>query len=155
MHLEGAEVKKILLTVTLPFIVMGTFGCSSGAYSYEEAIKRGDVVYQVDVANLDKFEQFLMNISRKKVDTIRVTGYTNEGDPIFQDLKFDGKAIQYTYDNSNDAYAGKDEAIEKAVCTEIIKKENEQAKVEYIVSGCSTGNDRVLIRVEKDRLKHD
>ncbi len=147
--------KRFLLIMLLFSIVISTMGCSNGAYSSEEAIKRGDIVYQVEVANLDRFENFLNNLSNKKEDTIRVTGYTHEGDPIFQDLQFDGKAIQYTYDNSNDEYAGKDKGIEKDVCTEIIKKENEQGKVEFFVSGCSKGNDRFLISVEKDKLKHN
>jgi hypothetical protein len=112
----------------LLLVVISTIGCSSGAYSYEEVIKRGDIVYQVKVDNLERFEKFLDNLSNKKEDTIRVTNYTKEGDPIFEDLQFDGKSIQYTYDNSNDAYAGNDKGIEKDVCTEIIKKENEQGQ---------------------------
>lgn len=39
------------------------------------------------------------------------------------------------------------------VCTEIIKNENEQSEVEFLISGCSKGNDRFLISVEKDKLK--
>jgi hypothetical protein len=137
----------------LPSILVSIIGCSNRAYNSEEAIKRGDIVYQAKVANLERFEQFLINLSNKKEDTIRVTGYTDEGDPIFQDLQFDGKVIQYTYDNSNDDFAGDDKGIKKDVCTEIIKKENEQTEVEFLISGCSKGNDRFLIRVEKDKLK--
>jgi len=131
--------------------VVSTIGCSNRAYNSEEAIKRGDIVYQAKVSNLERFEQFLINLSNKKEDTIRVTGYTDEGDPIFQDLRFDGKVIQFTYDNSNDEFAGKDKGIEKGVCTEIVKKENEQSEVEFLISGCSKGDDRFLIRVEKDK----
>ena len=142
--------KKFLLIMILLSIVISTIGCSSGAYSSKEAIKRGDIVYQVKVANLERFEKFLHNLSNNKEDIIRVTGYTHEGDPIFQDLQFDGKVIQYTYDNSNDEYAGSDKGMEKDVCTEIIKKENEQDEVEFFVSGCTKGNDRFLLSVEKD-----
>ncbi|MFJ7732537.1 DUF4362 domain-containing protein [Lysinibacillus sp. NPDC097231] len=63
-------------------------------YSSEEAIIRGDIDYWVKVANLERFEKFLNNLSNKKEDTIRVTGYTIEGDLIFQDLHFDGKVIR-------------------------------------------------------------
>ncbi|ETI66175.1 DUF4362 domain-containing protein [Neobacillus vireti] len=148
--------KRFLLAMMLLSIVISTIGCSSnGAYSSEEAIKRGDIVYQGEAANLERFEQFLLNLSNKKEDTIRVTGYTDEGDPIFKDLQFDGKDIQYTYDNSKDEYGGKDKGIVKDVCTEITKKENEQGEVEFFISGCSKGNDGFLIRVEKDKLKHN
>jgi len=133
----------------------GIIGCSkNGAYNSEEAIKRGDIVYQNEVVNLERFEKFLINISNKKEDTIRVTGYTDEGDPIFKDLHFDGKIIHFTYDNSNDKFAGKDKGIEKDVCTEIIKAENELGKIEFLISGCSKGNDQFLIQVDKDKLKH-
>lgn len=155
IRLGGEEVKRFLLIMIFLSIVISTIGCSKGAYSSEDAIKRGDIVYQVEVANLERFEDFLNNLSNKKDDTIRVTSYTHEGNPIFQDLQFDGKAIQYTYDNSNDEYAGKDKGIAKDVCSEIMKKENEQGEVEFFVSGCSKDNDRFLIRVEKDKLKHN
>lgn len=140
--------------VILFLIVISIIGCSrNGAYGYEEAIKKGDVVYQYGVVNLERFKQFLINLSNKKEDTLRVTGYTHEGDPIFHDLQFDGKVIQYTYDNSNDEFAGNDKGIERDVCKEIIEKENAQGDVEFLISGCSKGNDRFLIRVEKNKLK--
>ncbi len=79
MNFEG-EMKRFLLIVMLLSLVMNTIDCSKNrAYSSEESIKRGDVVYQVEVANLERFEQFLTNLSRKEKDTVRVTGYTDEG----------------------------------------------------------------------------
>ena len=63
--------------------------------------------------------------------------------------------MKYTHDNSNDAYAGNDKGIEKDVCTEIIKKENEQGQVDFFVSGCAKQQDSFLFRVEKSKLKHD
>lgn len=129
---------------------IGIIGCSkSEAYGSEEAIKRGDIVYQNEVVNLERFEKFLNNLSNKKEDTIRVTGYTDEGDPIFQDLRFDGEVIHYIYDNSNDAYAGKDKGKETDVCKEVIEKENTQGEIEYLISGCSKNIQNFLIRVEK------
>ncbi|WP_158598381.1 DUF4362 domain-containing protein [Falsibacillus albus] len=144
---------KFISTLTIILIVITTFGCSNGAYSYDKAVKRGDVVYQSKVDNLDRFEQFLINLSDKKKDKIRVTEYTLEGDPIYHDLQFDGKVIRYIYDNSNDEYGGNDKGIKRDLCTGIIKKENEQGYVEFIISGCSNENDRILLRVEKDALK--
>ena len=111
--------KRYLFLLLLISIILGTIGCSNGAYNSKEAIKRGDVVTRDEVANIERFENFLTNISNKKEDTIRVTGYTHEGDPIFQDLQFDGKAIQYTYDDSNDQHGGDDKGIEKDVCNNL------------------------------------
>ncbi|WP_445492576.1 DUF4362 domain-containing protein [Niallia sp. 03133] len=147
--------KRFLFAVILFLIVVSILGCSrDGAYGSEEAIKRGDIVYQNEVVHLERFEKFLINLSNKKEDTIRITGYTDEGDPIFQDLQFDGKIIQYTYDNSNDAFAGNDKGIEKDVCKEILEKEKKQGEVEFLISDCSKGMDRFLIRVEKEKLKY-
>lgn len=142
------KVKSYIFVVF--FVVISIIGCSkSGAYGSEEAIKRGDVVYQNEVVNLEKFEQFLINLSNKKEDTIRVTSYTHEGDPIFQDLRFDEEVIHYSYDNSNDKYAGKDKGKETDVCKEVIEKENTQGEIEYLINGCSKNLERILIRVEK------
>ena len=140
--------KRFIFIIIL--VAISIIGCSkSGAYGSEEAIKGGDVVYQNEIVNLERFEQFLINLSNKKEDTIRVTGYTHEGDPIFQDLQFDGEIIHYTYDNSNDEYAGKDKGKETDVCKEVIGKENTQGEIEYLISGCSKNLERILIRVEK------
>ena len=136
----------IFLVLSLLLFMMG---CSQNeAYGLDEAIKRGDVVYQSEVINLERFEQFINNLSNKKEDKIRVTGYTHEGDPIFQDLQFDGKVIHYRFDNSNDEFAGNDKGVQTDICTEIIEKENEQGEVEYLISGCSKNQDDFLIRVE-------
>lgn len=142
--------EKFIIIVIISLVAIGIIGCAkSEAYGSEEAIKRGDIVYQNEVVNLERFEEFLMNLSNKYEDTIRVTGYTDEGDPIFQDLRFDGEVIHYIYDNSNDEYAGKDKGKETDVCKEIIGKENTQGEIEYLISGCSKNLQNFLIRVEK------
>ncbi|MGG3889595.1 DUF4362 domain-containing protein [Metabacillus fastidiosus] len=142
--------KSYLFIVILLFVVISISGCSkSGAYGSEEAIKRGDIVYRNEVVNLEKFEQFLINLSNKKEDTIRVTAYTHEGDPVFQDLRFDGEVIHYSYDNSNDKFAGNDKGKDSDVCKEVIEKENTQGEIEYLISGCSKNLEHILISVEK------
>jgi hypothetical protein len=144
--------KRLIFSVILFWVVIGIIGCSqSEAYGSEEAIKKGDIVYRKEVFNLERFEQFLINLSNKKEDTIRVTGYTDEGDPIFQDLQFDGKVIHYIYDNSNDEYGGKDKGRETDVCKEVIGKESTQGEIDYLISGCSKNLPHFLIRVEKKR----
>ncbi|MGE6486948.1 DUF4362 domain-containing protein [Paenisporosarcina sp. NPDC076898] len=146
--------KRLLVIVIAFFVAITIIDCSkSTAYGSEEAIKRGDVVYRNEVHNLGRFEQFLNNVANKKKDTIRITGYTKEGDPIFQDLQFDGKIIQNTYNNSNDEYAGEDKGIETDVCTEIIQEEKVQGEVEFLISGCSKDLDHFLLSVKKNKLK--
>ena len=151
--------RRSLLGLCLIFVVLFILGCSnvanfsevvkSGAYSYEEAVKRGDIVFQAEVENFERFEQFLNNIANKTEDTIRITGYTHEGDPIFEDLHFDGNEIHYTHDNSHDEFAGSDRGITKEVCKEIVDITTEQGNTEYWLSGCLNGNDLWLITVDK------
>lgn len=108
-------------------------------------MKRGDItISPTEVHNLDRFEQFLNNVSAKKEDTVRVTAYTTEGDPIFKDLHYDGEKIQYSYDNSNDAYGGEDKGVDTDVCTEITTKVNEHGSEEYYVTRCSKNADYYL-----------
>ena len=130
-------------------VVLILNGCSNAdAYDSTEAIKRGDITFSPKgVHNLDRFEQFLNNVSAKKEDTVRVTSYTIEGDPIFEDLQYDGEKIQYSYDNSNDAFGGEDKGIDSDVCTEITSKVNERGREEYYITGCSKNTDYVLLEI--------
>lgn len=139
---------KFLFGSLLLFIIC-LFGCSKNdEYNEEEALRRGDIVYQNKVKNIKRLNEFIANFSNNKPDTIRITVFTKEGDPIFQDLKFDEEAIQYNYDNSNDQYAGKGKGIKFDVCKSIAKKENDQNIFEYYLSNCTKNHEYFLIPVE-------
>lgn len=43
----------------------------------------------------------------RKESKVRITGYTEEGAPIISDLNFNGKEIEYIFDNSRDKHGGK------------------------------------------------
>lgn len=130
----------------IPLLLLGgLLGCSgkndpaktaSQAYSSQEAIKRGDVVYLSEVYNWDVFERFMANLSNNQPDRIRVTGYTDEGDPIFKDLVFDGKTIDYTYDDSNDAFGGPNKGVRTNTCS-TVTSEDSQGEVRYSISDCT------------------
>lgn len=141
--------KKLIITVSSLLL----FACSKsqGGYGLEEAIDRGDVVYQSKVHNFNVFQNFLKKVEQKEEDQIRITAYTKEGDPIFQDLKFDGKTIHYVYDDSNDQYGGSTKKVRED-CTKIIEKENGQDSVDYFVSGCPNNKEHFLINVEKSKI---
>lgn len=144
--------KKVNFLLLTPLLLVGVWGCSdnttssfpkSEPYSSEEAISKGDVVFIDKVYNPEKFEQFMTNLTNKKADRIRVTSYTDEGDPIFKDLKFDGDVISYIYDTSNDAFGGSNNAVRTDTCTEVTSKENTQGEITYTISGC-TNNDSAM-----------
>lgn len=146
LFVRGDLMYKVLL---FSLIVLILTGCSNdGAYDSLEAINRGDItISPKGVHNLDRFEQFLNNLSAKKEDSVRLTAYTIEGDPIFKDLHYDGEKIQYSYDNSNDAYRGEGKGVESDVCTEITSKVNEQGSEEYYVTGCSKNAEYYLLEI--------
>ncbi|MGO4109990.1 DUF4362 domain-containing protein [Paenibacillus sp. YAF4_2] len=150
--------KPIVILTVFTLLIAGCSnqnGHSSGGskpYSYEEAISKGDVVFFNDVHNVEKFNQFLTDLGNKKVSSIRVTGYTDEGDPIFKDLKFDGEVIHYTYDDSNDKFGGTQKGVRTDTCSEVTS-ENVEEEVQYTLSGCTTNDSEMsyfLLRTKKE-----
>ncbi|WP_410984205.1 DUF4362 domain-containing protein [Bacillus cereus] len=73
------------------------------------------------VSNLHKFEKFVVNVEKDVTDKIRIVNYTDEGDPIFQTLEYDGEEIIYTSDSSQDKFAGKDKGVYSDTCKKITK----------------------------------
>ncbi|MNO61145.1 hypothetical protein D3C76_517820 [compost metagenome] len=143
------KVNVLILSILL---LAGVWGCSdhkvdslpkSEPYTSEEAISRGDIVSIEKVYNLDTFKQFMTNFSSKKADSIRVTSYTDEGDPIFKDLQFDGNMINYSYDTSNDAFGGRNTGVRTDICAEVTSRKNTQGEVIYSISGCTTNDSDI------------
>ena len=108
------------------------------SYSPEEAIENGDVVnLHGEISNLQRFETFIEKVKHDAEDEIRITIYTVEGAPIFYNLHYDGSKIQYTYDNSQDGFAGSEKGIESTSCSNIVSKSVENG-VKYLLSECSS-----------------
>ncbi|WP_236690836.1 DUF4362 domain-containing protein [Lysinibacillus xylanilyticus] len=138
--------KKISLILSLILLSIVLLGCQQESeinnpkksYSSEEAIENGDVVnLHGEISNLDRFESFIENVEKGAKDEIRITMYTIEGDPIFYNLNYNGNKIQYTYDNSQDGYAGTGKGIESTSCSNIESRNTENG-VEYYLSECSS-----------------
>ncbi len=128
------------------FLLIGLLGCQQNSesnnpkkpYDSEEAIENGDVVNRHgEISNLEKFENFIKNVESGAKDKIRITMYTHEGDPIFDNLNYDGNKIQYTHDDSQDGYAGSEKGIKSTSCSNIESRNNEDG-VEYYLSECSS-----------------
>jgi spore coat polysaccharide biosynthesis protein SpsF (cytidylyltransferase family) len=133
------QLKIVFLSIILCVVLSGcTSSNKSESYSSQEAKKRGDIVYSGEVYNVERFDRFTDNVKNKKADQIRVTGYTDEGDPIFKDLVFDGEVIHYTYDTSHDKFGGSGTGKYSDVCTQI-KNENGL----YSLSNCSKNSEQM------------
>jgi hypothetical protein len=143
--------KWILSVFSILLFSMNLIGCQqnnstknpSKPYLPEKAIKNGDIVnVHGKISNLEKFLQFVKNVNNGVKDKVRITSYTTEGDPIFDNLDFNGKNIKYTYDNSQDSF-GRPE-IKSDTCSEI-GSTNTVNGVEYHLSKCSSNVGKTFI----------
>lgn len=106
-------------------------------YSTED-VKESDVVDRHgEISNIDIFETFIDHVRSGVKDEIRISVYTTEGDPIFHNLNYDVNKIQYTYDNSQDVYAGTGKGKESTSCSNIESRNTENG-VEYYLTECTS-----------------
>ncbi len=132
------------------FLLLST-ACSNGAYNSDEAIERGDVVTQAGVENPGPFIEFMKNVEDKNEATLRITGYTKEGDPIFHDVEYDGKRFDFSYDDSHDQYGGKDRGVTTDTCTELKQRETPNDEIGFYLTGCSNEKEHPLLELSKEQ----
>ena len=85
-------------------------------YTAERAAANSDVVnIHGKYRNLDRWKAFLSSVDAGRPDSVRITQYTIEGDPIFFELVYDGRSVAYTFDNAMDAY-GANQGRPSTVC---------------------------------------
>lgn len=136
---RGGIVRPIIFMLILTMLLTG---CSTvSQYSLQEAKENGDIVVGPGgPLNTEKIIAFISNVDRVRESKLRITSFTDEGDPIISDLHFDGKKIQYSYDSSRDKFGGKSRGKSKTSCERIDKKEvSREGKAEgtqYILTGC-------------------
>ncbi|MDQ0195254.1 DUF4362 domain-containing protein [Paenibacillus wynnii] len=114
-------------------------GCNS--YSAEEAKKNGDIITgPPGEINFEKIDKFIEDIENDHESKIRITSYSEEGDPILNDIVYKNGVIEYTYDSSRDKHGGKDKGKYKTQCKKIetreITGEGEKDRTEYILTEC-------------------
>ncbi|MEW4305983.1 DUF4362 domain-containing protein [Rossellomorea marisflavi] len=140
---------RTLIPVIL-LIVLST-ACSNGAYNSDEAIERGDVVVQNGVENPGPFIEFVKNVEGKNEATLRITGYTKEGDPIFHDVEYDGSKFAFSHDNSHDKHGGSDRGVTTDSCTEMEQRETPNDDIGFYVTGCSKEKEHRLLELSKEQ----
>ncbi len=115
-------------------------------YKSEHAEMNGDVVnMHGQITNLDKWVQFMENVKNGTPDEAHVTFYTIEGDPIFQDLLYDGQTIEYTYDNTKDAFGSPKKTT--AFCKSIDRNRVKQG-TQYTLGQCDRDEQTFYFTVE-------
>ncbi|HEK9101299.1 DUF4362 domain-containing protein [Bacillus pfraonensis] len=119
-------------TSLIYLFIVSLVACSQSNSKIDE---KNDVIAKGhEISNLHKFEKFVTNVEKGDRDKIRIVNYTDEGDPIFQTLEYDGKAISYSLDSSYDKFAGKDERIYSDTCKKVIKDIRED--IRYTLHDC-------------------
>ncbi|MEJ8305315.1 DUF4362 domain-containing protein [Saccharibacillus sacchari] len=113
-----------------------------GDYRYDsvQAVKNGDVVQTIGkIENFDAWEDFLEAVEQSRPASVQKVGYTIEGDPIFDNLHFDGQTIQYVYDDTLDRFGSHSKEFEtcEKVLIEPIPAELHMSGEVYRLSGCS------------------
>jgi len=108
--------------------------------SFAEAEKAGYVAIGPDgIANVDRLDLFHDRIQKHKKSQLTIVSFTDEGDPIFLDLKFDGQDIHYERDNTWDKFGGNNKGIEATTCSSFNKRPSNEIsnRTEYVLSDCS------------------
>ncbi|WP_127581996.1 DUF4362 domain-containing protein [Paenibacillus koleovorans] len=127
---------RYLYILLLTLIVMSA--CQS--YSPQKAIENGDVVFGPGgPANYEKLDRFMEDFEHKRVSKLRITSYTEEGDPIIQDLNYNGATIKYQFDSSRDQYGGKQSGKQKTICQRMEKQASRSVEPlgdRYVLADC-------------------
>jgi hypothetical protein len=90
-----------------------------------------------NVSNLNRLDVFVENVAAKKSDEIKITHYTFEGDPIYDEVTFDGKQLTITNDNTEDKFGSGE--IFTYTCKNMTKNESDTA-LEYLLKDCESSD---------------
>ena len=128
--------KRTLLILLFIILSSTLIACQQAE---DQQVKDNDVVFSNDgeISNLDKLEEFIKNIEDGDEDKVRIVRYTIEGDPIFNTLDYNGENIKYTYDDSQDEYAGSNKGEKSTTCANLESRKTKDG-VEYHLSDCSS-----------------
>lgn len=146
-------IKKAIKKGIIPVLIMMLFllsACSPALemYDLETAIKNSDVVnVHGQTYNVEQLNAFLANVKSGHKAKVQITEYTNEGDPIFQILEYNGQVIRYTYDNSKDKFAGSDKGQKQQEMVDILREENTDTVIWYLVD--AQGNKNAIFSMQK------
>ena len=116
---------------------------SSSTYTHSDE----DIIDKLgEVTNLQRFVDFVRNVSGKQNDKIRIVSYTTEGGQILKDLIFDGNNIMYTIDSTRNHNG--EQLVAATTCQSIEKIESSELTV-YKINECEEELDNYLLVIKK------
>lgn len=139
--------KKIMMLMILSIVLTS---CSSepiqensplhkNMTSREATAKGYVVVGPSGLANVDTLEQFYEDVQKKVKNQLTLARYTDEGDPIYINLEFDGEKVIYVHDNTWDEFGGQDKGVRETTCTLMEKRVGPYGNLngtEYYLTSC-------------------
>ncbi|KZZ84688.1 DUF4362 domain-containing protein [Bacillus sp. SJS] len=139
--------KRIVFMLTM--LVLS--GCSGMSLVNGYSPSDRDVINKHgEIKNLELFMDFKENAEKGIKDKIRIVSYTTEGDPMIQDLEFDGKVIKSRFDGTRDQF-GKEE-VTYASC-KTIEKSEQQESTEYILKQCGKDNGESTVLTIREQKR--
>ncbi|MFD2445076.1 DUF4362 domain-containing protein [Bacillus sp. CGMCC 1.16607] len=109
-----------------------------------------------NVKNLKRLDQFVKLVSDGVKDSIRITNYTIEGDPIFNEVVYDEKQLTITNDTTEDKFGPKERTT--YTCKNIERNETDSELV-YMLMDCEatdgTKGDKPLLKIRYNLAEQD
>jgi hypothetical protein len=109
-----------------------------------------------NVKNLERLDLFVENFSSNNEDHIKITHYTIEGDPIYDEITYDGSVLTITNDNTEDKFGSGE--ITTFTCKSITRNESE-TNLEFLLMGCVTPEgqtgDFPIVSIDYDLASQD
>ncbi|NGZ77642.1 DUF4362 domain-containing protein [Saccharibacillus alkalitolerans] len=109
-------------------------------YGWEQSKRYGDIAQGPSgTLHIEKWQAFLKRIDQRQPASVQIALYTDEGDPVFENMNYDGHSIHYLYDNSLDAYGLPEKR--STTCEKIVNRpkfpHSDEPMTEYVLYGCS------------------
>lgn len=101
--------KRWIMAIT-SLVYLAACSQDNGPQTDKAEINRADevVIGHNAIENADRFHAFSKSVSQQQKDEIRIMQRTIEGDPIYQNVRFNGKEYEYTHDSREDAFGSKE-----------------------------------------------
>jgi len=110
--------------------------------SFREAEDAGYVaIGPAGIANVEKLDDFYERYAQGDNSRITIVHYTDEGDPIYLDLDYDGETITFVRDDSWDAFGGQDKGVKETRCSSLSVRTGEYGVTygtQYVLGDCSS-----------------
>jgi len=146
------KLRIVFATLILALVVSG---CSNlqetqQLQPQESKVVQGNIIVSQndDASDIKDLGNFLEAVNNGKQANLQIRQTTDEGDPTFTILEYNNGIIKYTYDNSQDKYAGTDKGIQTSEYAKAIKEENNNGIYVSLIDN-SGGKRKIYISPKK------